>query len=228
MCALAVLQMARQDPRYLLPCAVILTMMAVPPLLARRRMRQLLLSGDVLRVLGSWQGAIDRVMFPETMAPLMAATAYASYGWVDAAQTALDRAAKGPAWDAAVEQRLFIEVLLDTFHGDRASGVSKAEKLEQLPLPPAGPLARRRVARLRPSKRRYGLEEAPLGGIVDAAPVLGDAVRRGRGRHRRRQPDRSATPARRGAAVARAERVPGVRRRAPRPHHGVTVVSDSV
>ena len=188
MCALAVLQMARQDPRYLLPCAVILTMMAVPPLLARRRMRQLLLSGDVLRVLGSWQGAIDRVMFPETMAPLMAATAYASYGWVDAAQTALDRAAKGPAWDAAVEQRLFIEVLLDTFHGDRASGVSKAEKLEQLPLPPAGPLARRRVARLRKgvsalarafAHRSAGTDSKKLLSAASSTPLLYWAMRYG-------------------------------------------------
>jgi hypothetical protein len=121
----------------------------MPPYLARRRMRQLLRSGDVRRVLGTWQGTIERVMFPETMAPLMAATAYASYGWVDAARSALDRAVKGPAWDAALEQRLFVEALLDTFEGDRATGLSKAEELERLPLPKAGLLARRRVVQLR-------------------------------------------------------------------------------
>jgi hypothetical protein len=112
-------------------------------------MRRILLSGDVRTVLGTWQSTIERVMFPETMAPLMAATAYAAYGWVDAARTALDRAVRGPAWDAAVEQRLFIEALLDTFQGDRTSGVLKAEKLEQMPLPATGPLARLRVVRLR-------------------------------------------------------------------------------
>ena len=149
LCAFGILQMARSDPRYLLPCGLIVVMMLVPPLLARRRMRRLLLSGDVKQVLGTWQGEIDRVMFPETMAPLMAATAYAAYGWVEAARKALDRAVKGPAWDAAVEQRLFIEALLDTFEGDRARGLRKAEELARLPLPSAGPLARRRVAQLR-------------------------------------------------------------------------------
>jgi len=148
-CGVAVAQMARHDPRYILPSALILAIVLLPPLFARARMRQLLRSGDVLSVLGTWQPSIERVNFPETMAPLMAATAYAAYGWVDAARTALDRAVKGPAWDAAVEQRLFIEALLDTFQGDRASGVQKAEELERLPLPSAGPFARMRVARLR-------------------------------------------------------------------------------
>jgi len=141
--------MAQKDPRYLIPAALILALVAVPPLMERRRMRQLLLSGDVKRVLGTWQGAIERVMFPETMVPLMAATAYAAYGWIDAARAALERAVRGPAWDAAVEQRLFIEALIDTFQGDRIAGLTKAEELERLPLPPAGPFARRRVARLR-------------------------------------------------------------------------------
>jgi hypothetical protein len=149
LCAFAILQMAHRDPRYLLPCAVIVGMMIVPPYLARRRMRRLLLSGDVKAVLGTWQSTIERVMFPETMAPLMAATAYAAYGWVDAGRTALERAVKGPAWDAAVEQRLFVEALLDTFQGDRASGLLKAEELERMPLPSAGFLGRLRIAKLR-------------------------------------------------------------------------------
>jgi hypothetical protein len=149
LCAFAVGEMALHDPRYLVPCAFIVATIVVPPFLARRRMRKLLLSGDVKQVLGTWQSAIERVMFPETMAPLMSATAYAAYGWVDAARTALGRAVKGPAWDAALEQRLFIEALLDTFQGDRARGLMLAEELERMPLPVAGPLARMRVTRLR-------------------------------------------------------------------------------
>jgi hypothetical protein len=148
-CAISIAQMARHDPRYLVPTGLILLMIGLPPLLARRRMRRVLLSGDVKRVLSTWDGAIQRVMFPETMAPLMAATAYAAYGWIDAARTALERAVKGPAWDAALEQRLFIEALLDTFQGDRDRGLLKAEELERMPLPAAGLLGRRRVARLR-------------------------------------------------------------------------------
>jgi hypothetical protein len=83
------------------------------------------------------------------MAPLLRATAYASYGWIEAARRALSRAVKGPAWDAAIEQRLFVESLLDTFEGDREAAMRKAHALETLPIPASGLLARRRVALLR-------------------------------------------------------------------------------
>ncbi|MGO8994335.1 MAG: hypothetical protein ACLQVI_13495 [Polyangiaceae bacterium] len=149
LCALLALQMAWRDPRYLLPFALIVVLAALPPLLARRRMRSLLVSGDVKRVLGTWESSIERIMYPETMAPLMAATAYASYGWIEAARGALQRAVKGPAWEAALEQRLFVEALLDTFEGEQTTALLKAEALERLPLPDAGPLARRKVALLR-------------------------------------------------------------------------------
>jgi len=139
--------MALRDPRYIVPFFAIALLTMIPPWLARRRMRRLLMSGDVERVLGTW--SIERVMYPETMAPLMAATAYAAYGWVDAARRALSRAVKGPAWEAALEQRLFVETLLDTFEGDRSLALAKAEAPEKMPVPSAGWLARRKVQLLR-------------------------------------------------------------------------------
>jgi hypothetical protein len=149
LCALLSLQMAWRDPRYFLPFGLIVALAAVPSFLARRRMRTLLVSGDVKQVLGTWESSIERILYPETMAPLMAATAYASYGWTEAARGALKRAVKGPAWEAALEQRLFVETLLDTFEGERQMAMAKAEALARLPLPDAGPLARRKVALLR-------------------------------------------------------------------------------
>lgn len=149
LCATLALQMAWRDVRYLLPFALILAMIVVPPFLARRRMRKLLESGDVKRVLGTWESSIERIMYPETMAPLMAATAYAAYGWIDASRGSLARAVKGPAWDAALEQRLFVETLLDTFEGERQMAMRKAEALEKMPLPASGLLARRKIALLR-------------------------------------------------------------------------------
>jgi hypothetical protein len=149
LCAVLAAQMAWRDPRYLLPFFLIALVTMLPAVLARMRMRRLLKSGDVKRVLGTWEGSIHRVMYPETMAPLMAATAYASYGWVDAARTALGRAVKGPAWDAALEQRLFIETLLDAFEGERDAAMQKATELEQMPMPKAGWMARKRIALLR-------------------------------------------------------------------------------
>ena len=149
LCAALAANMAMKDPRYIVPFALIALLTLVPPWLARRRMKRLLISGDVERVLGSWESSIERVMYPETMAPLMAATAYAAYGWVEQARRALSRAVKGPAWDAALEQRLFVEALLDTFEGDRSLALAKAEALEKMPLPAAGWIARRKVQLLR-------------------------------------------------------------------------------
>ncbi len=142
-------RLVAQDPRYLLLVVLVVAGLLLPPWLARRRMRNLLMSGDVGRVLGTWQRSLSRVMYPETMAPLMTATAYAAYGFIDPARRALDRAAKGPAWDAAVEQRLFVEALLDVYEGDRDKALAKAAELEQLPLPPTSFWIRRKVARLR-------------------------------------------------------------------------------
>jgi hypothetical protein len=149
LCAVMVAHLAWKDPVYLLPFSMLLVAMALPAYLARRRMRRLLLSGDVKSVLGTWSGSAERVMFPETMTPIMAATAYAAYGWLEEARRSLDRAVKGPAWDAALEQRLFIETLLDTFEGEPQAAIEKAEALEKLPTPGAGVLVRMRVRRLR-------------------------------------------------------------------------------
>ncbi|HEY3822895.1 MAG TPA: hypothetical protein VGL81_37275 [Polyangiaceae bacterium] len=161
-------QMIARDARLAVPLLGFALLLFTPTLLGRRRMKRLLLSGDVERVIGSWEGTIDRVPFHETMGPLLQATAYASYGWVEAARRALQRAAKGPAWDAALEQRLFVEALLDAFEGERAAAMQKAEVLQVLPIPPGGPLARRRVALL-----RRGL--AALARAFAHASVAGDA-----------------------------------------------------
>src|SRR5690242_2887096 len=109
------------DPRLAVVVVLAAAAFIVPAWLARRRMRRLLMQGDIGRVLGLWQSR--RVSHPETMAPLVTATAYAAYGFIDQARSALARAAKGPAWEAAVEQRLFVETLLDTYEGDRSLAI---------------------------------------------------------------------------------------------------------
>jgi hypothetical protein len=142
-------QMVAREPRMIVPLVAFATLIFAPAFVGRWRMRRLLMSGDVERVIGTWEGSIERVPHSETMAPLLRATAYASYGWIEAARRALSRAVKGPAWDAAIEQRLFVESLLDTFEGDREAAMRKAHALETLPIPTSGLLARRRVALLR-------------------------------------------------------------------------------
>jgi hypothetical protein len=127
------------DRRFSVVVALMLVGFAVPIWLARRRMHRLLLSGDIGRILGTSE-----------VAPLVKATAYAAYGFIDKARDALSRAARGPSWEAAIEQRLFIEALLDVFEGDRSEAMTKAETLQRLPLPPnVGFRMRRKISLLR-------------------------------------------------------------------------------
>jgi tetratricopeptide (TPR) repeat protein len=121
----------------------------LPELRARARVRRILLSGDVEAVLKAWDAAIERVPHRETVAPLMLATAFAANGMIERARSALERARRGDAWDAAIEHRLFVETLLEAFDGDRQRAVSTAEMLERLPLPAAGPFVVARIVLLR-------------------------------------------------------------------------------
>ncbi len=147
--ALLAAQMVARDARYGVPLLALVASLVASAALGRARMRKLQMSGDVERLIGSWQGSIRASPHSETLAPLIRATAYAAYGWTEAARRSLDRAHAGPAWDAALEQRLFVEALLDAFEGDRQGALDKATTLEALPMSVAGPLARRRAALLR-------------------------------------------------------------------------------
>ncbi|MBX3188231.1 MAG: hypothetical protein KF795_03495 [Labilithrix sp.] len=147
--ALVSARLVSQDRRYGLVIVGVIVAFAIPAFLSRRKLRRLLISGDVPKILGTWERSLERATYPETMAPLMTATTYAAYGFIDAARRALSRAARGPAWDAAIEQRLFVEALLDVYEGERLRAMLKAEELEQLPLPRTGFWMRRKISLLR-------------------------------------------------------------------------------
>lgn len=121
----------------------------LPAVLRQARMRRLLRSGDLAAVLEAYHPTLTRLPHPETLGPLMVAAALAAHGMVGRAQRALDRAARGDAWEAALEHRWFVETLMDAFEGDRGRALDKAESLEKLPLPPASASLQRRVAALR-------------------------------------------------------------------------------
>ena len=148
---------------------MIVIMLAVPGYLARRRVRDVLRSGDVQSVLTAWAGNIAKLPYRETMEPLVTAAAFASCGWVEQARTALGRSARGPAWDAALEHRLFVETLLDAFEGDRAGALAKAERLATLPLPFAGNLFLGRVRVLRDALAAFARAFAHVGTPGDVA-----------------------------------------------------------
>jgi hypothetical protein len=143
------IRLAAREPLSAAVAVVLVVLMMVPGYMARRRVREVLRSGDVRSVLHAWSGNLAKLPHPETMGPLITAAAFASCGWVEQARTALDRSARGPAWDAALEHRLFVETLLDVFEGDREGALHKASRLSALPMPPAGPLMQGRVRVLR-------------------------------------------------------------------------------
>lgn len=143
------IRIAFREPLVAILLAGLLGMMLLPGIRERRRVRRVLQSGDVRSVMAAWAGSFSRVPHPETLGPLITATAFASCGWIDQARASLERAVRGAAWDAALEHRLIVETLLDTFEGERASAIEKAERLCALPLPVTGPFLRGRVRTLR-------------------------------------------------------------------------------
>lgn len=143
------IRIALREPLIAIALIVVLVALMAPGIRERRRIRRVLQSGDVRSVMAAWTESFTRVPHPETLGPLITATAFASCGWIEQARTALERAVKGPIWEAALEHRLVVETLLDTFEGERLAALEKAERLCELPLPAAGPFVRGRVRTLR-------------------------------------------------------------------------------
>jgi hypothetical protein len=130
------LDRAWRDPRFLVPIGLGLLFVVLGPMVARRRLRKTLLSGDVHEVLRTWQELGTRAGAEELeeLAPLTKATAYAAYGWVDDSRHNLDRTFLGRGEETEEEQRLVVETLLDIFEGRREEALAKATTLETLPL----------------------------------------------------------------------------------------------
>jgi hypothetical protein len=143
------LREASREPLMVLALTSFVGTLVVSRWLARRRVAKVMRSGDPERVLERWQGSLDRVPHAETVGPLMRATAFAAHGWLTRARSALRDAEHGPAWEAALEHRLFLDALLLTFEGDPERGLAQAERLQRLPLPADAPAMAERVRELR-------------------------------------------------------------------------------
>lgn len=128
--------------------AVVLTSILVWRWVRERRYTRALERGDATRVISKWSAAVDGMPHADTMAPLMAATALAAFGRVREARQTLANAKRGPVWDAAVEHRLFVDVLLATFEGEADHAEKQASRLVELPAP-TSPEIRTRVLSLR-------------------------------------------------------------------------------
>lgn len=116
---------------------------------ARRRLHRVMRSGNVIAVLQSWSSTLERIPYPATMAPLMTATAFAAHGWIESARAALATAERGPAWEAALEHRLFVDIILLTLEGDRDTALEQARRLARMPLPVRDAALRDRILSIR-------------------------------------------------------------------------------
>ncbi len=139
---------------------------------ARRRAKQLFLGGNVDAIVARWSGAVSSMPHFETMGPLMAATAFAAYGWVTRARAAMREADRGEAWEAALEQRLFLDTLLYAFEGDSATALDRAARLERLPMPPAAPPLVGRIRLLREGAAALARAFAHAGRTGDTALLV--------------------------------------------------------
>jgi hypothetical protein len=92
-------------------------------------------AGDLTAVLDHWSGLSRKLPHPATTLPIMRATVLAAFGRLRAAREALDAAERGPAWEAAAEHRLLVDVLLATFDGDLEGARAGAARLATFPLP---------------------------------------------------------------------------------------------
>ena len=147
--AALILRFAWQQPAIALGGLAALFIAGLLRWVSRRRTRRALVSGDVEAVLREWSSSMARAPHAATMAPLMTATAFAANGWIEQARAALAAAQRGPAWDAALEHRLFLDALLLTFEGDRDEAMRQAERLARLPVPNAPAPMRERIETLR-------------------------------------------------------------------------------
>jgi hypothetical protein len=120
---------------------------SLPRWFARRRLREIIASGDVRGLLRAWYRSAASLANPEVAIPLMIATAYASFGWVEEARRARE-AIKGGGGESR-EQLEFVDVLLEVYEGDRDAAVRRAEALLERQLPPGGGAFATRVRALR-------------------------------------------------------------------------------
>lgn len=102
---------------------------------AQARVVRALKSGDVEIVLEHWTSMGPKLPDAATTLPIMRATAFAAFGQLGEAREALAAAERGPAWEAALEHRLLVDVLLAVFDGDAQAGEEVAGRLRRFPLP---------------------------------------------------------------------------------------------
>jgi hypothetical protein len=122
-------------PFWLLCALALLSLVPLQRALARRRLTRLLETGDVTRLLASWESLPNPSPRGRAAERLMRATALASYGWTVRARQLLDIHQDNNSNSAGLEHRVFLEVLLSALEGNHERSLAMALALDALPLP---------------------------------------------------------------------------------------------
>lgn len=147
--AAAAVRFSFHEPLLAVAVVAIAVLVVLARWISRRRLLRVLRSGNVIAVLQSWSSTLERIPYPETMAPLMTATAFATHGWIESARAALAAAERGPAWEAALEHRLFLDTILLTLEGERDAALEQSRRLARMPLPVRDRALRSRILSIR-------------------------------------------------------------------------------
>lgn len=135
---------------------------------AQARVVRALKAGDVETVLDHWSSLGPKLPDAATTLPIMQATALVAVGRLAGARDALAAAERGPAWDAALEHRLLVDVLLAAFDGDAEEAQVVAARLHRFPLP-ENDATRAKLATLREAMTTLARAFAHRGAAGDAA-----------------------------------------------------------
>lgn len=131
-----IVYLAFENPLWLLAAFGLLLLLPLRRFVARRRLNQMLESGDVTRLLASWESLKNPSPRGLAAERLLRATALASYGWTVRARQLLEIQKHEPhTLNAGLEHRVFLEVLLSALEGNHDRSLAMAMALASLPLP---------------------------------------------------------------------------------------------
>lgn len=122
-------------PSWLVGTVGLLLLLPVQRIVARRKLNKMLESGDVTRLLESWESLPNPSPRGLAAERLMRATALASYGWTVRARQLLEIHQGTHTLTSGLEHRVFLEVLLSALEGNHDRSIAMAMALGSLPLP---------------------------------------------------------------------------------------------
>lgn len=124
-----------ENPPWLIAGLALVLVLPVRHFLARRRLNEMLESGDVMRLLSSWESLPNPSPRGLAAERLLRATALASYGWTVRARQLLEIQREPHTLNSGLEHRVFLEVLLSALEGNHERSLAMAMALAALPLP---------------------------------------------------------------------------------------------